>query len=333
MAVAGVDEQPVDALGGQRDLGIPARVAAFGDVAGGRLHADAVPGDDEQPAQDEGEAGRLRTGEMEAGHVGPVKGAGLERRQEDQQGKRHHGDHAEEGSEPGPETDPQVAGYEQDHEPDHGDGQHPDALRRAEAAERVHHPAQGHVEQLGDVGGGQDHVDRCHREPPQPVTPAGYPPDVTCDGLAQRLEALVGVGRRASGAMRVHRGQLAHAQAHDHRDHLDADDGRNGRCPHGLHREGHDASDQDDSGQPDHEGTPPVGASVQRCGHSVGRPSGDVHGAHGVVSLQQVQGRDWRSRSAVVRADRPTPSLREGRRSRSLSRWCRTENTARCRHC
>jgi hypothetical protein len=52
--------------------------------------------------------------------------------------------------------------------------------------------------------------------------------------------------------------------------------GRNGRRAHRLHRERHDAGDQDDAGEPDHEGTPPVGASMQRCGHLDGRPCVDV---------------------------------------------------------
>ena len=75
-------------------------------------------------------------GVVEARDVGPVEGAGLEHRQDDQQGERHHGDHAEEGGEAGAEANPQVAGDEQGHQPDHGDDQHPDALRRAQAPER-----------------------------------------------------------------------------------------------------------------------------------------------------------------------------------------------------
>ena len=134
----GIDEQAVEALGGEGDLGVPMRVTALGDVAGGRLHADAVPAHDEEPTHDEGEAGRLRIGEVEARDVGPMEGAGLEDRQDDQQGDRHHGDDPEDGGEAGAEADPQVAGDEQNHQPDQGDDQHPDALRRAEAPERIH---------------------------------------------------------------------------------------------------------------------------------------------------------------------------------------------------
>ncbi len=68
------------------------------------------------------------------GDVGPVEGARLEDRQHDQQGEWDHGDHAEEGGEAGAEADPEVAGDEQGHQPDHGDDQYADAHRCPKAA-------------------------------------------------------------------------------------------------------------------------------------------------------------------------------------------------------
>ena len=108
-----VDEEAVQPLEVHRDLRIPVRVAALADVAGGGLHRDHVPGQqegerdvDDEPVVMEGvreEAGSVEV--LEAGEVAPVRDRRLEQRQDREQRERDHRDEAEHGREGGAEAD------------------------------------------------------------------------------------------------------------------------------------------------------------------------------------------------------------------------------------
>ena len=221
----------------------------------------------------------------------------------------HHGGHAEDGGERGPEPDAEVARDEQRDQPDERDDEHSHGDRRAQGAQRREGAAERHVEEHGDVAGGQQHVDRRHREPAEPVPPARHAADVLGRRVPERFEALVGVGGHAPGPVRQERRQLAHAQADDQPDHHDQRDGRDGRRAHGRDGERDDAGHQDRAGQADHERAPPVGPPAQGGGHLGG--SAAHHGAFFTHVLISSVG------SGV--------SVRCGRWIACHAAWCRSE--------
>ena len=188
---------------------------------------------------------------------------GLKIGQNDQQGQGHHRGHPEDGGERGPEPDPEVAGDEEPDQADEGDHEHAHGDGRAQGAQWREGAAERHVEEHGDVAGGQQHVDRRDREPAEPVPPARDAADVLRRRMPERLEALVGVGRHAARPVRQEGGQLAHAQADDQTDDHDQRDGRDGGRAHGRDGERDDAGHQDGAGQADHERAPPVRPPAQ----------------------------------------------------------------------
>ena len=259
----GVDEEAVQALQVHGDLGVPLGVAALADVAGRRLHGDHVPGQKEgegdvdgQPVVAEGVGEEARAVHVvEARQVAEVARGRLEQRQDRQQRERDHGQQPEHGGEHRAQPDAQPGGDEHEQDADHRDDHGPVGDRGVDGREALLRQ----VELLGDVEGGQDHVQRRDREPAQPVRPGRETVHVLGEARPLVLVRHVGVGRRAARALGHHGRQLGQEQAQqvarDRDQHHDGD----GRCTERVDHHRRDPGDQDRPRQADHERAPPIG--------------------------------------------------------------------------
>ena len=143
----------------------------------------------------------------------------------------------------------------EDDQADDRDAQRPVADRRAEHRER----SAGELEPVRDVQRGQDHVQRRHREPAEPIRPRGEPIDVLGEPGPFVLVGRVGVGWQSARPVGHHRRQLRQEEAHEIAG--DGDEHDHGyRCGSQLgDHDRRDPGDQDRAREADHEGAPPVG--------------------------------------------------------------------------
>ena len=215
-----VDEEAEQALGGHRDLGVACGVAAFADVAGGRLHGEHRPGEDEGPADDQLPAAVDAGGQAEAVEVAEVDLARLE----EAAGATSSTSGTIEAmpstlANVAPRRMPSMQGMNMTSRISGADDELRERDLGAEAArDRAERRLRARVdaEQGDDVVGRQDGVDRGDREPAEPVGPGAEAADVRAPPVAQRAERLEGVGRQPAGPVGHHRGQLGEAEAeHD----------------------------------------------------------------------------------------------------------------------
>ena len=103
----------------------------------------------------------------------------------------------------------------------------------------------------------QDHVERRHGEPSEPIGPGGEAVDVLGEPWPAVLEGRIGEGRRPAGALGHHGGQLSQNEAEQPARQGDEDRDRNRRGAELCHHDRGDTGHQDRAGEADHEGAPP----------------------------------------------------------------------------
>ena len=192
---------------------------------------------------------------LEAGHVAEVEVAG-EDPDHRQEGERDHRDEAEHRREAGSDPDPQIRRYEEEQDPHRRDREGPpgdEGVDRREPRSRVQ------VEAIADVERRQDHVQRRHREPAEPVRPGGDAVGMVGDRAGPFLpEGRIHIGRRTAGALGHHRRELGEEEAEDPTAERHEDDQRDGSGPQRGDHHGRDAGDEDRPGEAHYEGAPPI---------------------------------------------------------------------------
>ena len=139
--------------------------------------------------------------------------------------------------------------------------------RAADTGEEVELRIGVESKQRHDVARGKDHVDRCHREPAEPVRPAGESAEPVRAALANsRGEGFLGIGRNATVAVWPHDGHFRQAQTKDQTKKGVESDPEDCRRPHALNGEGGDTGHKNGAGQSDDECAPPVGGLCQARG-------------------------------------------------------------------
>ena len=192
---------------------------------------------------------------MEAGQLAPMCDRGLEdpgNRDERQWDHRQEGEYRREQR---PEADAEVGRDEEEQDPDDRDPEgrvRDERVDRREAARRVQ------VEAVREVERREDHVQRRHREPAEPVRPGRHPVDVLRRPWPLLPEGGIGVRGCAAGPLGHHRRELRQEQAEDVPGEGDDDDHGDRRGPEGRHHDGSDACDENRPGEADHERAPPV---------------------------------------------------------------------------
>ena len=259
-----VDEHAVAAFEVHRDLGVVIGIGAFADVAGGRLHGDHVPGEQERRRRYR-PASQLKSPDAEKKLDPSTRGnpesspkfttLGIEDPGDGDEGQRNHRQQREHRRERGAEADAAIGRDEEKQDAEDRDDQ------RRPGDERVDRRESGcriEVEAIGQVERRQDHVERRHGEPTEPIGPGGEAVNVLGEPWPAVLVGGIGVGGRSAGALGHHRRQLSQEQAEQPAGEGDEDGDRNRRRAECRHHDRRDTGHQDRAGEADHEGAPPV---------------------------------------------------------------------------
>ena len=153
-----------------------------------------------------------------------------------------------------PNRSPLTAGIARSSSPTDRDAERPPGDRRVDRRE----PGGRELEAVDDVERRQDHVERRHREPAEPVGPGREAVHVLGEPRPSVLVGRVRVGGQPAGAVGHHRRQLGEQQAHEVPGERDHDDHRDGRGAELGDHHRRDSGDEDRPGQADYERAPPV---------------------------------------------------------------------------
>ncbi len=280
-----VDEHAIAAFEVHRDLGVVIRIGAFADVAGGRLHGDHVPrqqeaiGDIDLPpakAADRGEEARP-VDMRKSGELAEVRHARIENPGNRDEGQRDHRQEREDRRERGAEANAAIGRDEEKKDAqDRDDQRRPgdESMDRRETGGRIE------VEAIRQIERGQDHVERRHGKPSEPIGPGGEAVDVLGEPRPAVLEGRIGVGWRSAGALRHHGGQLSQEEAEQPTCKGDEDRDRDRRGAEGRHHDRGDTGHQDRAGEADDEGAPPA-----RLAPEVARSVFQVFGSSGLFGI------------------------------------------------
>ena len=142
---------------------------------------------------------------FEPGKLVQMHNARIENPGDRDKGQRDHREQSENGRESRAELDFAIGGDEKQQNANDGNGQRrpgDEGVDRRETRRRVE------AEAIGEIGGGEDHIEGRHRKPAQPIGPGGKAVDVLCEFWPARDEGRIGIAGRAAGALRHHRRKL-----------------------------------------------------------------------------------------------------------------------------
>ena len=198
----------------------------------------------------------------EAGSVGvtempqlpEVDGRGVEDPRDRQERQRDHRQQRERRREHGSEAQPADGGDREQQQTADRDPERPPRDRRVDRGEAGGRELQA----VDDVERRQDHVERRHREPPEPVGPGGEAVHVLGEPRPFLLIGRIRIRGQAAGTVGHHRRELREQQAHDVATDRDHDDHRDARSAQLGHHHRRDPGDQDRPCKADYECAPPV---------------------------------------------------------------------------
>ena len=249
------------------------RIGAFADVAGGRLHGDHVPRQQEavsdidlppaEPAHVGEEARPVDA--REPGELAEVHHARVEDPGDGDEGQRDHRQERKDRRKRGAEANAAIGRNEEQKDTKDRDNQRrpgDESVDRREPGGRIE------VKAISQIERRQDHVERRHREPTEPIGPGGKAVDVLGEPWPTVLEGGIGVGWRSAGALRHHGSQLSQNEAEQPAGKGDEDGDRDRRCAELGHHHRGDTGHQDRTGEANHKGAPPSCLSLE-VGRSV----------------------------------------------------------------
>ena len=114
------------------------------------------------------------------------------------------------------------------------------------------------MEPVDEVEGGEDHVQRRHREPAEPVGPGREAVDVLGDTRPALLVGRVGVGGRAARPLGHHRRKLGEEQAEKPARARDEEGDRDSGGAERRHHDRCNAGNEDRPREADHKRAPPI---------------------------------------------------------------------------